>query len=74
MFAHLVPAWPLRKPLQSEGGFVLRGGTVHTISGPVIEDGSVVVRNGKIVGVGKSLAVPKGFKSIDIQGQLSIRG
>ncbi len=33
---------------------MLRGGTVHTISGATIEDGSVLVRNGKIVGVGKT--------------------
>lgn len=50
-------------------GIVLKGGTVHTISGPVVENGSVMVRNGKIVGVGKDLSAPEGYKVIDIHGQ-----
>src|SRR5579859_1856901 len=52
-----------------DGAFVLQGGTVHTISGPVIENGSVLIRNGKIVGVGKNLTAPEGFKVVDIHGQ-----
>src|ERR1035441_3948566 len=51
------------------GGYLLRGGTVHTISGPVIENGSVLVHNGKIIGVGKDLSAPEGFKVLDIRGQ-----
>src|SRR5580693_10563634 len=53
----------------ADSGFVLQGGTVHTIDGPVIENGSVLVRNGKIVGVGKNLTAPSGYKVIDIHGQ-----
>lgn len=49
--------------------YLLRGGTVHTVSGPVIENGSVLVRNGKIVGVGKNLSAPEGYKVLDIRGQ-----
>jgi imidazolonepropionase-like amidohydrolase len=49
--------------------FMLSGGTVHTISGAVIENGSVLVRDGKIVGVGKNLPAPQGYKVIDVRGQ-----
>lgn len=49
--------------------FILKGGTIHTISGAVIEDGSVLVRNGKIVAVGKNFTTPDGYKVIDIHGQ-----
>lgn len=48
---------------------MLRGGTIHTISGPVIENGSVLVRDGKIVGVGKNLTAPEGVTVIDVAGQ-----
>jgi imidazolonepropionase-like amidohydrolase len=53
----------------ADTGYLLRGGTIHTVSGPVIENGSVLVKNGKIIGVGKNLTAPAGFKVIDIQGK-----
>jgi imidazolonepropionase-like amidohydrolase len=48
--------------------FMLRGGAVHTMAGETIEDGAVLVRNGKIVGVGKNLPAPEGYKVIDVHG------
>ena len=41
-------AWAQAPP--ADAGYLLRGGTVHTVSGPVIENGSVLIRDGKIVG------------------------
>jgi imidazolonepropionase-like amidohydrolase len=49
--------------------YLLRGGTIHTISGPVIENGSILIRGGKIVGVGKDLQAPEGVKVVDVSGQ-----
>src|ERR1035438_933141 len=60
---------PRARAPPADTGYLLRGGTVHTISGPVIENGSVLVHNGKIIGVGKDLSAPEGFKVLDIHGQ-----
>lgn len=48
--------------------FAIKGATVHTMNGQVIDNGTVLVRNGKITGVGKNLTVPKDVKVIDGKG------
>jgi imidazolonepropionase-like amidohydrolase len=55
--------------LWGQNAYLLRGGTVHTVSGPVIENGAILIRDGKIVGVGKDLAAPEGATVIDTTGQ-----
>src|SRR5262249_23756201 len=52
----------------ADEAFLLRGGNVHTMSGPTLENTSILVRDGKIVGVGKDLAAPKGVKVVDVKG------
>ena len=47
---------------------LLRGATVHPVSGPDISDGSVLVRDGKIAEVGAHIAVPKGARVIELKG------
>ena len=45
------------------------GGTVYPVSGPKIEHGTVIVRDGVIVGVGANLTVPAGATTIDATGK-----
>lgn len=45
------------------------GGTVHTVSGPRIENGVVLMRDGKIVAVGSDVAVPADARRIDARGK-----
>lgn len=52
----------------SDDSFMLRGATVHTMAGPDIPNGSIIVRNGKIIAVGTNLAVPKDMRVIDGKG------
>jgi imidazolonepropionase-like amidohydrolase len=47
----------------------IRGGRIVTVSGPVIEKGTVVVSEGKITAVGASVEVPAGAAVIDATGQ-----
>ncbi|MDQ6704526.1 MAG: amidohydrolase family protein [Acidobacteriota bacterium] len=52
----------------SDDSFFLRGATIHTISGADIPNGSILVRDGKIAGVGQKLAIPKDIRVIDGKG------
>jgi imidazolonepropionase-like amidohydrolase len=46
----------------------ITGGTVHTLAGPAIEGGTVVVENGQIAAVGRGAAIPAGAQRIDATG------
>jgi imidazolonepropionase-like amidohydrolase len=47
---------------------VIQGGTVHTLAGPDIDGGSVVIENGLISAVGSEVLVPAGAQVIDATG------
>lgn len=38
----------------------IRAGQIHTLAGPVLEKGLVIIRHGKVVAVGKDIPVPEG--------------
>ncbi len=46
----------------------IRGGTVHTLAGPDIEGGTVVIENGLISAVGTNVEVPPSAQVIDAGG------
>jgi imidazolonepropionase-like amidohydrolase len=45
------------------------GGRVHPVSGPVIENGTVLIRGGRIVSVGANVAIPPDATRIDATGK-----
>ncbi len=45
------------------------GGDIHTVSGPVIRKGTILIKDGKILDVGHSIKVPDGAKVIDAKGK-----
>lgn len=55
-------------PAADDNSFLLRGATIHTMAGSDIQNGSILVRNGKIAGVGQNLAAPEGVKIIEAAG------
>ncbi len=50
------------------GVYAITNGTVHTVSGPDIANGVVVVREGLIESVGSAITVPPDATTIDAQG------
>jgi imidazolonepropionase-like amidohydrolase len=48
---------------------VLRGATVHPVSGPDLPKADVVIRDGKIVSVGPASAAPADAKAVDLSGK-----
>jgi imidazolonepropionase-like amidohydrolase len=57
-----------------ERTIAIRGGTVLPISGPAIPNGTVVIRGGKIVGVGANVPVPAGAEIVDATGKYVMPG
>lgn len=47
----------------------ITGGKVYPVSGPPIEGGTVLIRNGKIAAVGKDIAVPSDAEKVDATGK-----
>jgi imidazolonepropionase-like amidohydrolase len=58
----------LRLAAGTDDSFLLRGATIHTVSGADIANGAVLVRDGKIVEVGAKVAAPKGVRIIEVKG------
>ncbi|MCA1628973.1 MAG: amidohydrolase family protein [Acidobacteria bacterium] len=50
------------------GTYAIRGAHVYPVSAPDIENGTVVIANGKIAAVGASVSVPSGARVIDGRG------
>jgi len=73
-FAAVVVSQQIGYPAAQEGvtpprgTFVIRNAHIVTVSGPDIENGSVVIRDGRIEAVGASVNVPSGAQNIDGRG------
>ncbi|MFM8603789.1 MAG: amidohydrolase family protein [Gemmatimonadota bacterium] len=52
----------------------ITGGTVYPVSGPKIENGTVLIRDGKIIAVGASIAIPADAQRVDARGKWVTRG
>ena len=52
----------------------ITGATIHPLSGPRIENGTVVIRDGKIAAVGANVPVPADARRIDAAGKVVTPG
>ena len=55
-------------PAQTEP-IALVGGTIHTISGDVIENGTLLFEDGKITAIGTDVELPAGVRTEDVSGK-----
>ncbi|HZN63598.1 MAG TPA: hypothetical protein VFC90_14440, partial [Planctomycetota bacterium] len=53
---------------------VLANVRIHTVSGPIIDGGSILIENGRIKAVGKSISIPSDAKILDLAGRVVIPG
>ena len=58
----------------AQGAFVIRGGTVVPVTGPRIQNGTVVIQNGRITAVGASAQAPAGATEINATGMFVYPG
>lgn len=58
-----IPAPPQSKPI------ALIGGTIHTVSGPDIVNGTILFDKGKIVAIGTDVTVPPDAIRVDVSGK-----
>lgn len=58
-------------PLVTDRSFALVGATIHPVSGPAIENGVVLVQDGRIAAVGTaaSVTIPDGARRVDMAGK-----
>ncbi|CAN5827747.1 amidohydrolase family protein [soil metagenome] len=56
-------------PVLGQGTIAIVGGTVHSMTGPAIPNGTVLIRDGRIVAVGPNVTIPADARRIDATGQ-----
>src|SRR5699024_5333912 len=52
----------------------ITNGKVYTMAGQIIENGTILIENGKIKEVGESVSIPKDCEVIDAKGQMVTPG
>jgi len=53
---------------------VIKAGTIYPITAPPIQNGIILINNGKIEAVGRGLKIPEGAEVIDATGKIVIPG
>ncbi len=57
-----------------KGDLLVRGGTIITVTGEIIEDGSILIRDGIIRGVDRNVKAPEGIRIYDATGKYVMPG
>ena len=77
----IAPSYPteleadrLRRPEITGGNVLIRGATIFTGTGEVLENASLLIESGKIKAIGADIAAPEGVRVIDATGRFLIPG
>lgn len=77
----LTPTYPteltadrIRRPEPSGGRLLIRGGTIFTGTGEVLEGTSILIEAGTIKAIGADLMAPEGVQTIDATGRFIVPG
>ncbi|MXX77804.1 MAG: hypothetical protein F4Z33_02185, partial [Gemmatimonadales bacterium] len=62
-------ALPAQAVAQDGGTFAVQGATIHTVADGVIEGGTIVIRDGRIIAVGADVDIPADAEIIDGEGK-----
>ena len=52
----------------------IKGGDLYTITSGIIENGTILIKNGKIARIGQNIEIPKNAKVIDARGKIVMPG
>ena len=55
---------------QEGPALVLKGADIHVKPGQVISSGMLLIRNGRIAEVGRSVTIPEGAEVVDLSGRV----
>lgn len=66
--AFALPVFTQTSAQTSSGVYAIKGAKIFTLAGAPIDNGTVVIRDGKITAVGKDAAIPEGAQVIDATG------
>jgi len=56
-------------PLVAQETVAITGGTIYPVSGPRIENGTIILSNGVITAMGANIAIPAGTRRVDATGK-----
>lgn len=59
---------------RSDSVILVKNGKIYTMAGEVIENGSILIKDGKIAEVGKDIIAPLDAKVIDAEGRMILPG
>jgi imidazolonepropionase-like amidohydrolase len=63
-----------RATVADEKVTAIKGGDLYTITSGIIKNGTILIKDGKISGIGQNIEIPKGAEVIDAKGKVVMPG